>query len=164
MDIGTFEKIVIGVIIGVSATLVSAVIKSWLAKGIFNFKRKFGKDSEDKGLYINGKWITVFSEGGQEYHENVSLDLIGNEVKGEIELIDPGDQGKITDTYRFKGVFKDRVLTATYESNDPTVYEMGAFTLNYENREFKGQYTFFSNEGGRQQIMASEYKWKRMKK
>lgn len=121
-----------------------------------------GKNNTGNTLTINGEWETTFTEGGQKYNEKVSLDLIGSNVKGEINLIDPNDRSKVTDTYRFKGVFKDRVLAATYESNDPTDYEMGAFALLYEKRQFEGQYIFFSNENGRERIIASPYTWKKI--
>ena len=162
MDSGIFNEIWIGVVIGVAVFLISPVIKDWATKGIFYLKIKLEDDSEDKGLHISGKWKTAFKEGGQDYSEKVSLELIGDKVKGEIELIDPNDHDKITDTYRFKGVFKERVLTATWVSNDPTDYEMGAFALIYEKKEFKGQYIFFSSENRGDEIIASDYEWEKL--
>ena len=123
---------------------------------------KHGKAYEGGDLNIRGKWETRFEENGKIYNEKISIDQKENNVSGLIELLDFDDPSTVTDRYDFDGIFKDRVLTGTYEATDSSDYERGAFTLIYEKKKFKGQYIFFSTENDREKIVTSKYEWKRL--
>lgn len=113
---------------------------------------------------IAGKWKTTFteSENNGPSHETVTLKQKGSQVSGEIEY--DGEGEKII--YKFKGSFRDLILTATYESKDPQEYERGSFSLQYKpSKKFKGQYvTFSKKEDSEPEFIATEYSWDWMKK
>ncbi len=121
------------------------------------------KAVEGGDLNIEGEWKTKFEENDKIYNEKISVNQNGNHVSGLIELLDLKDPSLVTDRYEFNGIFKDRILTGTYEATDTSDYERGAFTLIYENKRFKGRYIFFSMENEREEIVASKYEWKRPK-
>ena len=75
---------------------------------------------------IAGKWKTTFREGDKEFSETVTLNQKGRRIKGSIVLRESDDD---TTTYKFQGTFRYLILSATYESTDPTDYEQGAFAL-----------------------------------
>jgi len=122
------------------------------------------KSSSSSGpTNIKGKWNTTFKENNIEFHEIVTVnEQEGDKVKGEVELLDRKEPNKITDTYTFEGIFKERILTATYDPTDPADYERGAFVLHYENFQLDGQYIIFRSRDGRRVIMPSSYKWEKM--
>ncbi len=108
---------------------------------------------------IAGIWKTSFTENENNgpSHETVTLKQKGSQVSGEIEYDDEGQ--KII--YKFKGSFKNLILTATYESKDPQEYERGSFSLQYkQKKKFKGQYvTFSKKEDSEPEFIAKEYTW-----
>ena len=116
-----------------------------------------------KATLIAGKWRTSFKEDEQEFNENVEIHIDGNEVWGTIDLIDLNDPSLITDSYKLKGKYMDRILAGTYESNDPTDYEQGAFVLELRGRIFTGKYLFGTKKEGEEPIASSPYIWERIK-
>lgn len=97
-----------------------------------------------KATPIAGKWITSYKEDEQDFQEKAEIRGHGNNVWGTIDLIDLDDPNRITDSYEFKGNYKDRILAGTYESKDQNVYEQGAFLLELQGKILTGEYLFFN--------------------
>ncbi len=117
---------------------------------------------EAKGLNISGKWRTTFWEDKTESHENITVRHKGDAVEGDIEHLSSKNPGEVANKYIFKGKFADRVLAATYESEDPTEFEQGAFVLDLRmDKKFEGVVVFFSEIKNR--IDNSNYIWERIK-
>lgn len=112
-------------------------------------------------LDIAGEWKTTFKEKEQSFNEQVKLKQRGRKVWGDLIVEKQGR--KIT--YAFKGVFRNRILTATYETTDRRDYEQGAFSLRYTSLDgtkcLIGQYIGISMDSD--DLFSSQYRWELVK-
>lgn len=146
MEVSTLLTAVAG---GIIVAILQYAWNNWFPPII----QKFYRDEPQ----IGGEWRTTFTEGNKEYHEQVTLKQKGRRVSGRIILTTDSDDG--TTTYSFEGQFKNTILSATYESSDPSDYEQGAFVLHYrKGKRFDGQYILSSKES--EDLISSPYNWR----
>ena len=148
---------------GVTILFIGWMAKRWWGKTVGKNIETDSDHKKIKATSIAGKWRTSFKEDEQEFNENVEIHIDGNEVWGTIDLIDLNDPSLITDSYKFKGKYMDRILAGTYESNDPTDYEQGAFVLELRGKILTGKYLFGTKKEGEEPIASSPYIWERIK-
>ena len=106
---------------------------------------------------LRTEWVSTYQENGNEYHESIRLFRLGRMIKGVATLRQPN---KAEEIQRFKGIYKNQILTAEYWSTRKDVIERGTFTLKRENRtQMVGFYIFFSDRPLK--LRQSEYIWKK---
>lgn len=113
-------------------------------------------------------WETNFSEGDKKYKELVELNQKIYRVDGKIFFYDY--EAREEKIYIFKGVLKDRILTAMYKSREKSDFERGAFVLEYisKGNVFKGYYVkSFKNPKDTKassEFQPTNYRWRKLKR
>jgi hypothetical protein len=102
---------------------------------------------------IRGEWDTTFTKGAQTYTEAVTVYQIRHLVWGKIKY---KDKNRV---YHFRGNLRDQVLIGTYEVQDRSILDRGAFTLvlGFGNK-LSGKYAWTDDET--ESATADNYEWK----
>ena len=109
---------------------------------------------EARELNIAGEWKTQFEEEGESYEEKAILHQDGQKVTADITLQD--DEEEIV--YRFEGIFRDLILSGTYEATDEADFERGTILLKYTRKgTFVGRNAFLSRSS--ENLVSSHYEW-----
>ena len=106
-------------------------------------------------LNIEGEWKTQFEEEGESYEEKVILyQDVGQKVTADITLQEEEEEI----VYRFEGIFRDLILSGTYEATDEANFERGTILLKYTRKgTFVGRNAFLSRTS--ENLVSSPYKW-----
>jgi hypothetical protein len=97
-------------------------------------------------LDISGQWQLEGHELGRQFDAIVKINQKGDKIKGEIFV--PTRKSK----YKFEGIFRDTILTATYEAFESKSIDRGVFALKYEEyddgqrRVLRGNYAWYNGE------------------
>lgn len=146
-------------LIGIGSSIVAAIIFRLLCHISFTVNILSKCLPKAKGS-ISGQWISNYEEAGKEYTERISLYQLGKFIRGVAKISEPGEAEEIQ---KFKGVYKNQILTAEYWSTEKDVIERGTFTLQRKQaKEMSGFYIYFLGET--LQPAQREYVWKRPRK
>lgn len=162
LDLSAFPQLS-GFTISVISSIVAAIVVAffaWLYR--HSITRLLDRVIFRTELDISGEWRTTFREKEQSFNEDVELSQRGKKVWGD--LVVQKQNRKIR--YKFKGVFRNRILTAIYETTDRRDYEQGAFSLRYTSLDgtkcLVGQYIGISADTD--DLFSSQYKWELTKR
>lgn len=154
-----------------SDPLLVGVVSGLVATGIFSFSvfflsvvwRKIIEPWWENKLYkdarIDGEWLTKLEAKKTENDvEVVSIIQVGHAINGDIACTQGPDEGK---KYKFKGTFRNQILTGHYWNTKKTSIDSGSFSLRLENdgARLKGYTSYYHDET--HNIIAREYTWVR---
>ena len=117
---------VIGFLLGILVPKIAARISKWWHLKI---------SQQIKELSIAGDWNSFFHEEKSLQIEKVHFEQTGQEITGTISMPKK--------TYSFKGVFKNQILSGTYESKSRKKDERGTIVLRYINENLLSGYCTF---------------------
>lgn len=141
---------------GIVAGLVTGLL-IWLFRSVWmKILSPIIEDLLYRGVRIEGQWSADLLH--TSHKEEVTVKQWGNRVSGQFRCVEGEDQGH---SYKFDGVFKNLILTATYESNNKHYTDRGTFTLKLMDNGtvFKGHTAYLGNTGG--ELESTEYIWKK---
>ncbi|MFQ2168449.1 hypothetical protein ACK35I_05075 [Aeromonas veronii] len=143
---------------GVIAGLVTGIL-IWVFRSIWlNILSHIVEDILYRGVRIDGQWLAEL-EGVESLHkEEIIIKQYGCRVSGTLKSIEGQDQGS---SYVFSGVFKDLILTATYESTSHFSTDRGTFTLRLEDNGsyLKGYTVYLGDTNG--ELSDAKYIWRK---
>lgn len=148
------DNLIQGVIAGlVTGTLIWLFRSIWLA-----ILSPILDDFLYRGVRINGQWNAELKDLELPHKEEIIVKQWGNRVSGSLKCIEGPDQGS---NYKFDGVFKNLILTATYESTNKYSTDRGTFTVKLEDNGsvLKGHTVYLGATDG--DLSDSEYVWKK---
>lgn len=117
---------------------VFGVIIGWLFPMVLRKIKRWNKSRVDKSiqeLNISGEWTSIFAEDTTILNETVSIEQFGREVNALLKFKDR--------TYSLSGEFKNRILVATYESENNRKDERGTIVLRQINEKLLSGYCTF---------------------
>lgn len=154
-----------------SDPMLVGVISGLVATGIFSFSvfvasvawRKIIEPWWENKLYqdarIDGEWVTTLeAKSTEDDVEVVTVTQVGHNIIGDIACTQGPDEGK---RYKFKGTFRNQILTGHYWNTKKTSIDSGSFSLRLENdgSRLKGFTSYYHDDT--HNIIAREYTWVR---
>jgi len=149
-----FDNLIQGVIAG----LVTGVL-IWLFRSIWlNILSPRVENFLYNGVRIDGQWVATLEDVDELHKEEIIVKQWGHRIYGTFKCIEGSDKGG---NYKFKGVFKDLILTATYESINSYSTDRGTFTVRLEDNGsvLKGHTVYMGATDG--DLSDSSYSWKK---
>ena len=141
---------------GIISGLVTGIL-IWLFRfGWLRILSPFVEDLLYRGVRIDGQW-TAELDGAESIHkEEIIVNQWGSRISGTLKCIEGQDQGS---AYIFNGVFKNLILTATYESTNKFATDRGTFTVKLKDNGscFQGHTVYLGATDG--ELSDAAYIW-----
>lgn len=151
----TYFKLIVA-ILGVIAAILG-VIKAYIE---YN-KAKSKKEREDS-ILLNKKYTSLFAEDNKLKTEQIEITKQKNgEIEGTVTLVEKtGIDNPQTMTYKLKGRYCNKILTAEYFSSQDNVDERGAINLKLIDSNILSGFCSFSKVANADdEIRVSPYVW-----
>jgi hypothetical protein len=154
-----------------SDEILVGVVSGLLATGIFSFTlffvsvlwRKQIEPWWENKLYqdarIDGEWVTELeAQQTDKDVEVASINQVGHSICGNITCTQGPDEGR---KYKFKGTFRNQILTGYYWNTKKTSIDSGSFSLRLENdgERLKGYTSYYHDDS--HNIISRKYTWVR---
>jgi Fe-S-cluster containining protein len=117
---------ILGLILGIVFPIIIKKIK-------IIYRKKIDKNVDE--FDISGNWTSIFLEEKDFLNESVKITQLGRKVTASI-IFDKRE-------YTLEGEFKNQILLAKYESNNPKKDERGSIVLRYINENLLSGYCTF---------------------
>lgn len=143
---------------GVIAGLVTGIL-IWCFRSVWlKILSPIVEDMLYRGVRIDGQWLAELEGVEPSHKEEITLKQWGCRVSGTLNSIEGQDQGG---AYVFSGIFKNLILTATYESTSHFSTDRGTFTLRFEDNGsyLKGYTVYLGDTDG--ELSDAKYIWRK---
>jgi len=113
-----------------------------------------------KDARVDGVWeTTLTTQREANYHERATVNQVGHAVNGTLECVSGVDKGN---TYEFKGVIRNGILSAYYWNTRKSALDSGSFTLRLEENgdRLAGHTVYYFDKN--HTLVSREYCWARI--
>jgi hypothetical protein len=131
-------------------SILAEIVAAFIVGAIFGTYRKFiipyVKEHFTERIKLHAIWVSDVNFGSGNIHKvKLTVNKMGNDVKGEIEFISGRHTGK---KYPISGRFSSNILTFNYFPLDPKSTSQGSGTYKrlMDGELLKGYFAYFSQE------------------
>lgn len=143
---------ILSIVTGIIAGLITALVVWLIKKGYLPLIRIFRP-----GDPVHGMWLAEYDENGKQCSETIAVRQVWGAIEGKATFAESDGSQRIQ---KFRGAYRNQILTAEYWSKDKRITERGTFTLRREKPNLLVGYLIFY-EGTDWNLRAGKYVWRR---